>query len=138
MAKAEGSKQGKKREFPLSTQKDGRRFAVEILERLARVNTDEATAVPFNDKPDELTGNDYYRTGPQWDGLYQALSMLLKEGNDEAVKGFASVLTDCFAGNVNMDIDSYREYEAAGLMQDFGKPGTDLPLPQIGARAMRA
>lgn len=106
-------------------------FAVEVLERLQNNRAGGTEAYPFADQEvnelDELTP---YRNGPQWDGFYKDL-VRLKEGTDEALKGFASIVTDALAGDIGMSLDVYREMENAGVFLDFGTPGTKYPKPRL-------
>lgn len=116
----------------LRTQKDGRLYAIEVLLRLQNVSPDNATACPFNDTGvpgDSRNPPQYWRTGPQWPGFLEDVFHLFRNGTEEAQTGFLSLLTDCFGGEVNMDIRFYRELEKKGYLQDFGNEGRSMPLP---------
>lgn len=117
----------------LQTERDGRIFAVDVLERLKNADANKATAYPFS--PDaSYYGSDEtiepYRKGPQWEGFYRDLSALVASASPEAVKGFASIFTDCLVEDIGFDLDVYRKLEAAGLFQDFGTPGTKYQAPK--------
>lgn len=134
LEKYHGGKQERPTDGPkLVTQKDGRQFAVEVLERLDNVDGDESTACPFNpdaEEDDSMNLPQYYRTGPQWDGFYKDLSRLVNDATEDARKGFASIVTDALAGSISMSLESYREWESAGYLQDMGRYGSEMALPQ--------
>lgn len=133
MATKKGKAERKSRQLVnrLQTQKDGRLFAVEVLDRLQNANADDTSAYPFeNPEVDERDGLVPYRKGPQWDGFYKDLSRL-KAGTDEALKGFASIVSDALAHDIGMSLSFYRELEDAGLFLDFGTPGTKYPKPRL-------
>lgn len=125
----------------LRTEREGRMFAVDALERLDNVNADKATVYPFGDAmsygSDEILKP--YRKGPQWDGFYRDLSALVESASPEAVKGFASIFTDCLASDIGFNLGVYRELEAEGKFLDFGAPGTkyQAPKPVGTTRAQR-
>jgi hypothetical protein len=132
----------KKRVFamPLATQRDGRKYAVEVLQELDDTSADEATAIPFDpdkDQDDPLDDTLYYREGPQWDGLYLYVKRLFEEGTPEAHKGFLAIFTDCFASSVGMNLTCYRRWEKQGKFQDLGRPGKEMPLELAFARSPR-
>lgn len=117
----------------LRTEREGRIFAVDVLERLKNADANKATAYPFS--PDaSYYGSDEtiepYRKGPQWDGFYRDLSALVESASPEAVKGFASIFTDCLVEDIGFNLDVYREMEAETLFQDFGTPGTKYQAPK--------
>jgi hypothetical protein len=121
----------------LQTERDGRIFAVDALERLKNADADKATAYPYLRDANDYGSSDEikpYRKGPQWDGFYRDLSHLLT-GTEEARKGFASIFTDCLAEDIGFDLDVYRELEAAWLFQDFGTPGTKYQVPKRNPKA---
>jgi hypothetical protein len=118
----------------LVSQKDGREFAYDVLEKLDGAAGDLKCCAPINTEAvegDDMSPPDRYREGPQWDGFYLSLRQVFTQGSVEAQKGFAAVLTDAFGGEVNMDINAYREWEERGLMQDFGRPGSEMN-PALG------
>lgn len=126
------------RKYCLNTQTDGRKYAVVVLARLdntSRRLSDAHVICPFNPKGElgnRMNPAEYFRTGPQWDGFAKDVMHLFQAGTVEAQKGFLAVLTDCFAGAVNMDLDYYRDYERKGYLQDLGVRGDVMPLPTKG------
>lgn len=119
----------------LKTQQDGRIFAMDVLQRLQNANPDQACLYPFGmglDAYEHGAEVKPFRTGPQWAGFYRDLSRLIRNGNDEVVKGFASVFTDVLSGDANMGTwVKYREADRAGKFLPFGTPGREYPLPRV-------
>jgi len=118
----------------LVTEKDGRLFAMDALERLQNVNADEASAYPHFSEALSIEDTVPFRTGPQWDGLFFDL-MLLKLGTTDAVKGFASIATSVLAGDIGRNMDYLRELERAGKFKPFGTAGTEYKAPKVKAPA---
>lgn len=119
-----------------TTQKDGRLFAVEMLERIAETNgSDEHTAYPYASSydPDEEAKGEVipFRTGPQWDQVYKDLRTVAQDMTDEALRGFATILTDALCAQPDYPTGEYRQFEKEGKLLDFGTPGTAYPLPRI-------
>lgn len=115
-----------------TTQKDGRRFAVEMLERIeATAGGDDHTAYPYEREYGHGEEAVPYRTGPQWDGLYKDLRVVVGNMNDEALRGFASILTDALCAQPHYMTGEYRRLEKEGRLLDFGTLGTAYPLPRI-------
>lgn len=114
----------------LKTEKAGRLFAMDVLDRLKNATSDETTAYPFAShyEPGEEVAP--YRTGAQWDGLYLDLCAL-GGATDEALRGFASILTDALAGSINMDVDFYRELERDGRFMPWGTEGERYARPEV-------
>jgi hypothetical protein len=106
----------------LKTQKDGRQFAIEALARLAGLEVENASTlnpVPCN------AGEPVYREGPQFGGFIEAMKELHRRGTEEAVTGFAAVLTDCLASEqhgANFSRE-YRRDEQKGMLPDYPETG---------------
>lgn len=119
----------------LKTQKQGRLYAIAVLDRLQKAGgNDDHIACPFNpyaEAGDTCRVPGYWRTGPQWSGFADDVFHLFRNGSEEAQKGFLSIFTDCFAGNVNQDLGFYRRWERKGWLQDLGKNGSEMPLPEV-------
>jgi hypothetical protein len=121
----------------LRTEREGRMFAVEVLERLEEADTDEACIYPYGD--DYTQGDEIkpWRKGPQWDGLQKDLFRIFHEGTEAAQLGFCSIFTGVLAGNVSVAGTYYREMEKAGRFLPFGTPGTkyEAPRPRVKTKA---
>lgn len=117
---------------PLQTQRDGRLYAMDVLDLLDEVDVDEAALNPVIPANAFGEGDTWkpYRSGPQPDQFYKGLSRLFKEGTEEAVKGFAAVFTAALAGDIGRSGDFFREDERAGLNQDLGTPGSAAHPPE--------
>jgi hypothetical protein len=122
------------------TEKEGRLLAmdfIDMVEKRKGAAADAGSAYPYDisyEPGEEIT---LYRTGPQWDGVYQVLSRLMMDGNDEALKGFASIITDALNAGFGISGETYRANEAAGVYRDFGTPGTAYPKPRNQAARRR-
>jgi hypothetical protein len=123
----------------LQTEKDGRLFAYETLDRLDSADADKATAYPFASEYTEGDEIKPYRKGPQWDGFYRDLSHLLS-GTEEARRGFASIFTEVLADDISVSMNYFRELERGGKLLAFGTPGTAYtpPKPFVPTKAQRA
>lgn len=118
----------------LETQKDGRLFAVKVLEMLEPDRGDTA-AYPY---PTTVSSEEEQRLpfheGKQWDGFQKALFQLFREGTEAAQLGFCAVFTDAISGPGKTDASFYRELENKGLFRDFGTTAKEYPLPPIVKR----
>lgn len=128
----QGAEQKRSKNAPtLQTERDGRLFAMDALERLQNADADEASAYPHPNGPVYASIDAKpWRTGPQWDGFYHDL-MQLKFGTHAAVKGFACIATCALAGDIGINIDYFRKLERAGNLLPFGTPGTKYKAPKV-------
>lgn len=113
----------------LTTEKDGRLFAIATLERVQKASADEACAYPFGDDASAR-----YRTLPQWDGLQKDLFKIFHEGTEAAQLGFCSIVTDALAEDIGKNIDAYRELEGEGKFLPWGALGTEYKAPKGKAK----
>lgn len=116
----------------LQTEKDGRLFAIDAMERLKNANADEAAAYPHYSSPIYSKEDvEPFRTGPQWAGLKEDLFKIFHEGTEAAQLGFCSIVTCVVAGDIGKDMDCYRELERAGKFLPWGTPGTKYAAPKV-------
>jgi len=116
----------------LQTERDGRLFAMDALERLKDADADEAAAYPHFSGPIHSKEDARpFRTGPQWPGFKQDLFRVFHEGTEAAQLGFSSIVTCVIAGDIGKDIDHYRELERAGKFLAWGTLGTEYAAPKV-------
>lgn len=114
----------------LRSQKDGRLFAIDLLEKIERAKTDQFCA--YANHPN---GYGKVRNGPQDETILRKFELVMYSGSPQAILGFFCVMSD-FIGTAHEGYcypSSYKEWERRGKLQFWRLPMHDLSKRATGA-----
>lgn len=120
----------------LTTEKDGRKFAIDVLEAIQkRARADEGCTYPY---PFPITKGEAdegkpYRTGPQWAAIQKAMFRVFKSGSEAAQLGFCSIMTEHLTSEGGASIDELRALESAGFLRPWGTEARGYPVRIVKA-----